>query len=301
MHITDLPLYRNWLLEKRMLAESSISVYCEVIGRFLSTNPDLSSLEVYNTFIIDNAIKKRCYHYFSAIKAFIEFKIEDTSLKNKLIEGLIRPELRSDIKLERKYLTEEQIIEVINSLEDPKHKVIALIQTLTGVRAGDILRLKRDNIMPEEYKGQPVLRINIVGKGKKRNVIFIHDIVAQEIIMEYIANVYNHDDYYFIELGSMKNRKGNTDSEFRLIRMNYLWYWEDLKTALLKEGIDRKDFASHDFRRCFARRAWTRWKDIHVLQGLLNHADASVTLRYLEQSGMKNVDYHYEMQNNNGG
>lgn len=295
-HLTDLALFKLWLNEKRMISASSIHVYCEAVERFLKTNPDVDNLDDYNNFIITHSIKKRCSHYYSALKAFAEFKLNEANTRNKIIEGMIRPPIRNDIKMERKYLSEEQIFDVINSLQQPKHRVIALIQTLTGVRAGDVLRLKRDNIIPEDYKGKPVLRINILGKGSKRNVIYIHDDVAQEIIMDYITNNYGFEPYYFIELGSMKNRRGSVENEFRLYRMNYHWYWEDLKTALQKNLIDMKDFASHDMRRCFARRCWERWKDLNVLQKILNHSNPATTMRYLQQSGLQNIDYHKEMQ-----
>jgi integrase len=301
-HITDLSLYRLWLGEKRNLSEGSVQVYCEAVECFLKGNPDIDSLEDYNNFIIEHAIKKRCYHYYSALKAFIEYKITDANTRSRITDNMIRAQVNNDIKMERKYLTEDEILEVINHIKEPKHKVIALIQCLTGVRVGDVLRLKRDNIMPEEYKGKPVLRINITGKGKKRNVIFIHDDVAQELIMDYITHVFNHDDYYFIELGKMKNRKGDINSEYRLLRMNYSWFWTDLKEAMQSCGINFSEWSTHDFRRAFARRVWEKYKDIHVLQGLLHHANPTVTLRYLEQSGLKNVDYHYDMQmgNNKG-
>ena len=78
--------------------------------------------------------------------------------------------------------------------------------------------------------------------------------------------------------------------------MNYQWYWADLKQALHKNKISREEFATHDLRRCFARRAWERYKDIYVLKGLLNHVDPKTTLRYLDQSGLKNIDYLREMQ-----
>jgi integrase len=288
-----------WLIEKGTLSESSIHVYCEALERFLKTNPDIDNIQDYNNFIIKHSIKKRCYHYYSALKSFIMFKIPEANLKNKLLETLVKAQLHSDIKMERKYLTEEQIIDVINHLKDPKHKVMALIQTLTGVRAGDILRLKRDNIVPEEYKGVPTLKLNIVGKGRKRNVIYIHDEIAQELILDYVTNVFNHEEYYFVELGKMKGRKGNINSEFRLMRMNYKWYWIDLKESMQRCGVDFKDWSTHDFRRSFARRVWEKWKDVNILQSMLNHANPTVTLRYLNQSGLKNVDYHWEMQMTN--
>jgi len=295
-HITDIAFFELWLREKRQLAESSIYVYVKSISKFLALNPDLDRIEDYNNFLIDMSVKKRCSHFFSALKAFVEFKFGDTNAAQKMINNLIRPRERHDIVRERKHLSQEKVLEVINYLDEEKHRVIAITQTLTGARAGDIFRLKKGGIVPEEYDDKPVLRLNTLGKGKKRNVVFIHDEVAQEVIMNYITRHEGFGDYYFIELGSHGNRKGNLDNEFALIKMNYQWFWKDLKQALNTAGVRREDFATHDFRRCFARRVWEKYKDIHVLQGLLNHRDPKVTMRYLEQSGLKNIDYLAEMQ-----
>jgi site-specific recombinase XerD len=105
-----------------------------------------------------------------------------------------------------------------------------------------------------------------------------------------------HNGFYFITTGQSKNRPGSVNNDYKMIRLNYYWYWRDLKQALLRNGIKREDFATHDLRRCFARRAWEKYKDIHVLQGLLHHKNADTTLRYLAQSGLKNIDYLREMQ-----
>jgi len=293
----DISFFEEWLREKRRLSESSIFVYVRSVERFLAKDPDIHNLDDYNNFLIEVAIKKRCNHYYSALKAYIEFKITDGNIKNRIISGLIKPKERKDLARERKHLNEDKILEIINYLENDKNKIIALIQSITGVRAGDILRLKRGGIVPEEYQGKPVLRLNIIGKGGKRNPVFIHDEVIQGLIMDYILNNHNHDEYYFIELGRYKNRPGSVGHEHLLVRMNYNWYWADLKQALQTAGVSKDDFATHDYRRCFARRVWEKWKDVHKLQKALNHADPKVTMRYLEQSGLQNIDIHYEMQN----
>ena len=113
--------------------------------------------------------------------------------------------------------------------------------------------------------------------------------------MEYMTANINYDDYVFIELGNI-GKAGGVYDYFRLEKYNYWCYWEDLKQALQTSGIAKEDFATHDFRRCFARKVWEKYKDIQVLQHLLNHQNVNVTLRYLEHSGLKNIDYHYAMQ-----
>ena len=290
-------LFEQWLIDKKGLAESTVYVYRHCVQTYLLNNPNTNDLESYNRFIIEHAVKKRSNHYYSALKNFIEFHVEDKATRTQLIEGLILPPIRKNYIRERRYLSETQIFNVINSLKHEKHRVIALIQTLTGIRAGDILRLKKpDGIMPEKYDNKEVLRLNVIGKGQKRIVVFIHDVIGQQVIMKYITNNHNHDNYYFLELSRIPHRRQNISNENKLLKMNYMRYWHDLKSALYSNKIQHKDFSTHDFRRCFARRAWEKFKDIHVLQGLLNHSNPATTLRYLEQSGMKNIDYLYEMQ-----
>jgi len=295
-HIMDSAMFQQWLIDKRGLADSSLYQYIQVINRFLATDPNLEDLELYNNFLIKYTRKKRSSHYYSILKAFVEFEISDASLKNKIINNLIKPPERRDIVRERKHLQEDQLMEVINYLDKHKHRVLAVIQMLTGVRAGDILRLKDGDIIPEVYENKPVLKLNILGKRKKRNVVFIHDEVGQKIVMDYITFNSGIPGYYFLEKSKF-NVKGNDIHKINnLMKMNYIWFWRDLKQATNMIGLDYKDFATHDFRRCFARRVWEKYKDINVLQSLLNHTDPKVTLRYLEQSGLKNIDYHYEMQ-----
>lgn len=292
----DAIFYEQYLTEKKILSRSSVNVYVLTIRRFLASNPDIDNLEEYNKFLIAHSIKHRCYHYYTALKHFIEYKIGENNVKNALLDGMIKPKLASDIKRDRKHLNEDKLFEVINNLDVPKHRVIALIQSLTGVRIADVLRLKQGGIVPEEYQGKPVLKLNILGKGNKRNTIFIHDELAQKVIMNYITNNFGVKDYYFLDAGKKGKRIGDIDTEFKLIAMNYNRYWFDLRQALQTAGVSKEDFATHDFRRCFARRCWERYKDIYVLQSVLNHADPKVTLRYLRQSGLGNIDYHAEMQ-----
>lgn len=295
--IFDIGFFQEYLRDKKNVAESTVHTYSVAVERFIKEDPTLDKLNDYNAFIIKYAVKKRANYYYSALKAYIEFKIQDGNLRSRLLDGLVRPPERTTFVQERKFLSEERIIDVVNHMKEQKHRIIALIQTLTGVRAGDILRLPRGNIQIENYNNKSIaLRIIIIGKRKKRNVVYIHDEVAKGVILDWVQNNFLHDDYYFISTVNRWGKKMDAPNFDHLYRYNYYQYWLDLKIALNNCGIDPKDFATHDIRRCFARRVWEKFKDVHVLQGMLNHSDPKVTLKYLEQSGLKNVDYHYEMQ-----
>jgi len=295
--VTDPSLFRIWLEQKTAVCDATIDAYVFADKNFLQRNPKIESIDDFNQFLIETAIKKRAYHHYTALKRYIQFKITNATLKQQLIEGMIRPKLQTP-KHDRKYIPENKLIILLNYFKEHKHRIIALIQMLTGVRAGDVLNLQHGQIFMEEYMSREALRLNIIGKRRKRNVVYVHDKIAQKVIINFI-NIPRDtfENFLFIDpKRHYSQRKVKLKKFSHLKRMNYRWYLEDLKVALNQVGIDYHDFASHDFRRCFARRAWEKWKDVKILQKLLNHTNVNDTMRYLEQSGLQNIDYHYEMQ-----
>jgi len=286
--------FEEWLREKKRLSESSIGYYVRVVTKFLNeySQPTLNNL---NEFIINNAIKKRQTAFYSIMKAYVQYKYTDAGDRNQIIDNLVKPPVPDGLKVERETLSEEEILKLINNLEYMKHRIIALIQDLSGIRAGDALRIRRGEIIPEIYDDSNVLKIIIHGKGDKRNVIYIHDDIVQELIINFIIKNRLSDEYYFMENRS-RIEKLNVSGN-RNYHANYIAYFRDLKQSMAKTGIEHKSFATHDYRRCYARRVWNKFKDLHVLQELLNHENPATTMRYLKQSGLKNIEYHKQMQN----
>lgn len=296
--IFDPNLYELWLKEKKNLMPRTIMAYKFTIIQFLTTDPDIDTVEAYNDFIIKHCIKRRAYHHYYAFKDFINYKFENIRVKEKLIDTLIRPPERRDLFKERKYLSLKQIATVINNLDRLKHQIVALIQNLTGVRASDVLRLKKGGIFVEDYNGERVLRLNVLAKRGKKNVVYIHDSFAIDMILNYINENQTTTNYYFTEQHIPRTNKIFDDEN--MVLLNYQKYWIDLKFALQKSGVHRDDFATHDFRRCFARRFYTEYLDLQALSKILHHTDARSTLRYLEQSGLENIEYFKRMQKQTG-
>jgi len=292
----DLIEFEEYLV-KEQLNTDSIYQYVKNLQRFIITNPDIYNIEDYNNYIIEECINKRKSMVYSVLKKYIQFKITDASTRNKLLEKLIRPKTKKNIKRERRYLNETEIFKVFDHITELKHKVISLILHLTGARIGGVMKLKDDKIVFEVQNNKPVMRLAIIDKGNKRNVPYIYDEVAQKIIMSYLEANPTNTGYYFLNLGNMKGREGTLNDINKLYKMNYQWCWRDIKQAIKAAGYRFEDFAPHDYRRCFARRAYLKFdKDIQVLKNLLNHSYVNTTLRYLENSGLNNMDYYKEMQ-----
>ena len=176
--LMDLPLFMMYLNEKTNLSESSVNLYTESIKSFLGGNPDIDKLEDYNNYIIKYAVKSRSTYVYAALKHFIKYLGLDTNLRESLFDSMIKPEIKDPITT-RVFLNESKRIEVINNLEREKHQVIALLQTMTGVRAGDVLRLRKGRVFYEEEDGKPIVRLELIGKRKKKISTHIYNKDAQ--------------------------------------------------------------------------------------------------------------------------
>jgi site-specific recombinase XerD len=130
------------------------------------------------------------------------------------------------------------------------------------------------------------MRIDFEGKGKKHFVKWIFDEKIQTQIDLFIKSNNLDTEYYFLEA-----RKCNTPHMSYLL--NYQMYWKDLKQSLKTLGIDYKEWATHDFRRSFAREVWNNTKDPVIMKEMLNHVQFDTTLRYLRGSGLQTKDVYY--------
>jgi len=300
-HLMDLSLYKDFLKRERALAPTTERAYVIMVNAFLGKNPDIDNHEDYNNHIVEKAFKSRSYYAYYALRSFIEFKFkENKKLKNEIIENLRKPSMPLNIKRERRNLEPEQILDIIVKIKKQKHQIVALIQKMTGLRAGDVLRIKKGNILVEKYDGKEILRIAAIGKRGKRVVVEIFDDIAQKVILHYINNnltEHHHQDYYFLEYPT--SRKGCCREFVRLYLRNYNVYLADLKQALNASGIMQEEFASHDFRRNFARSVWMKYKNLLILQKILGHNDPKTTMRYLNMEGLDLIEIHREMQADN--
>lgn len=290
--LSDLPDFEAWLIN-RGLGESSVYQYMQAVKKYLlSPNANEEDIETYNEFILEFAIKKRSLYYYDALKIFLKYLYKDNSIKkNQMIRQLLKPNKNNDTIRTRKVLDDETREQVIKLIKDYKHRIIARIQNETGVRGGDVIKLKRGSIGYEAYGEQAVMRIDFVGKGSKHFVKYIFDENIQNQIHLFITSNILDDEYYFLE-----RDKGNEGSSFTtLYRTNYHHFWSDLKQAIDMLGYDFKDFSTHDFRRAFARKVWSKTHDVVLLKESLNHERLDTTLLYLKNSGMRVQDLQKEL------
>jgi site-specific recombinase XerD len=286
---------------RKPLSPMTAKLYYWMIGAFLRTKPDLTSVESYNTFVVNHAYKKRSSWAYSCLIRYIKWKIDEEKVQKHLIDNIIRPEQRHDYVRKRTVLDPDMLVKVYHSFPptrwQKKHKVMCLFQTQSGVRAGDLLSVTPKDIKSEIYKGEQVVRVSLVGKRGKLNTFYIFETYLQDMVLEYIKDKDVDKPIFIDEAVAITASSNESDTNiYNIKRRTYKYYWRDLKVALKEAGVSPDEFATHDFRRSFARRFWEKYGDIQALQKVLHHTHIKDTVRYLSQSGMDVIAYHKEMQ-----
>jgi len=173
-------------------------------------------------------------------------------------------------KRRKTYLSRVQAVDLINSINNPAHRLIAKIQYFTGARASEVITIKKTDIfMEQEHKR---IRIDIVGKGDKKEPIYLKDDMHMEIQPLYITD--NH--YLFLK----NHEESWTPKLFRTKTESYYKrYSESLKKGAKECGLS---LSTHDWRRSFTQSLKNQGADIIDIKKALRHESIITTERYFK-------------------
>ncbi|MBU3940324.1 MAG: tyrosine-type recombinase/integrase [Nanoarchaeota archaeon] len=180
-------------------------------------------------------------------------------LKNKFFTDIKPPKIEKKIPMA---LTKEEVKKLINSIENPKHRLLVELMYASGLRVSEAVSIKIDDLSLEEGLG--TIR---EGKGKKdRHIIISQSLIPK--IKDYVANRKNESEYLFSGWnGHMSTRMAQ----------------KIVTDAGEKAGIKKRVYC-HILRSSFATHLLENNVDIRKIQVLLGHSSISTTERYTKIS-----------------
>lgn len=224
---------------------------------FPLVNIDLGTVEEYKIWrqrqgVSLVTINKELRFLSTLINRAVEFKWIDSH------ELYRKPILVKGVKSERlRYLTEEEEGRLLDAIKDPLLKDIVVFALNTGLRKGEIINLKWDEVDLN-------LRCIVLGaertKSKRMHILPLNR-KALEVIERRLREMRKDCPYVF-------HRGGKQVRCFK----------RAFRNALTRAGI--KDFRFHDLRHTFASRLVQKGVDLYIIKELLNHADITTTQRY---------------------
>lgn len=259
---------------------STINLYREFVKELINNYGERPTIEQLNQFITLKC-KKRQPAVKYAIKEYLIFtnRPEDYA---KLVQAKARSPIR-----QKNFLSKDQLIDIIQSIENPKHHIIGLIQILTGARVTEIITIQKRRISREIYKAadntdKERIKIVISGKGDKPRPIYLKG----ELWPKIQPFIKQEGKYLLLS----QEIEALTDYEFWIkVRTIYKRYLESLKEAAKKNN---KQITTHDLRRSVANIIG----EIRQAQLVLGHTDMRTTELYLSDDSRKisEIMLHYQ-------
>jgi integrase/recombinase XerC/integrase/recombinase XerD len=234
--VTKLVIY--WKDFENARLDTSVDVTPVIASDFLSF---VSSMQTY---------KPKTFHrIISTLSSFYRFLYTQGAVTANPLTGIDRPRIKQQ---DVKYLKHNQVLRLLDSIEDPRDKLIVRTIYATGVRVSELCNMNIEDIDFDEHT------IRIRGKGDKMRTVFIDDDTRADIL-KFIGNR--------IEGPVFVGQQGKNISS-RAIQHIFKNY--------APSGI-----TPHKIRHSYASELYKRSKNLRVVQENLGHTSIKTTEIYL--------------------
>ena len=234
--VTKLVIY--WKDFDNARLDTSVEVTPVIANDFLSF---VSSMQTY---------KPKTFHrIISTLSSFYRFLYTQGAVTANPLTGIDRPRIKQQ---DVKYLKHNQVLRLLDSIDDPRDKLIVRTIYATGVRVSELCNMNIEDIDFDEHT------IRIRGKGDKMRTVFIDDDTRADIL-KFIGNR--------IEGPVFVGQQGKNISS-RAIQHIFKNY--------APSGI-----TPHKIRHSYASELYKRSKNLRVVQENLGHTSIKTTEIYL--------------------
>jgi site-specific recombinase XerD len=164
-------------------------------------------------------------------------------------------------------MSPQEIKSLLDGVENLKHRTILMMLYSTGMRLSEIANCRITDIDSKN------MRIKIVqGKGAKDRFTILSQQVLQELRAYYI--IYKPKEYLFN--GYVPGKRYGVRSIQHL-----------MQKALIKIGLESKNYSIHTIRHSFATHLVDNGTDLHTVKELLGHTSLQTTMQYMHLSSQR--------------
>jgi integrase/recombinase XerD len=257
--IASIETFKRYLLSKRY-SPNTINTYSDALKSFLTfcntkAIKDISNDDVIaynNDYILKNKFSSSYQNQIvNAIKLYFKI-VKESSIE---IDKIHRPKREKTLP---NVLSKEEVLKIIDSTENLKHKTLLALIYSAGLRISEALNMK-----PKDIDSVRMLIHVKNAKGKKDRYTLLSEKVLQ-LLREYYT-IYKPKDYLFEgQFGGMYSSRSA-----QVI----------LKQVAEKAGI-KKPITLHTLRHSFATHLLESGTDLRYIQDLLGHSSPKTTMIY---------------------
>ena len=251
---------------RRKLSVRTIKIYCFCVQRFLAfcnKEPRKVTKKDIREYIAYLADKGKSGNTLNVYLNAVKFMTEQLLFKN----------WRLNIKYSKvpnslpTVLTKDEVLRLIDSIDNPKHKLMVSLMYSAGLRLSELVQLRvRDFEFDKNYGWVRH------GKGDKDRMFILSERLKEEILR--VIENRHYDSYLFI---------GNNKSHISKESIYLI-----VKKAAKKAGIP-KNVHPHTLRHSFATHLIENDYDVSSVQSLLGHNSPETTMVYIHTASPKMI------------
>lgn len=234
--------------------------YIEQIKRFsnfIDKNLDdivPEDVREYTLFLLENQEVSNSYanQSISAIK----FLCNDVLKQNKNINLIARPKKENKLP---NVLSFQEVSKILTALKNEKHKTLLFLIYSAGLRVGEVVKLK-----PQDIDSERMLIHVVQGKGKKDRYTVLSEITLEQLRKYY--KLYKPDKWLF---------PGQNEEEYITERTVQRVFENACTIAKITKKV-----SVHSLRHSFATHLLESGIDLRYIQELLGHASSKTTEIY---------------------
>jgi len=198
-------------------------------------------------------------NHLRIVHAFIFFLIDHGILPHTIMQRKIRIKLPDVLP---RAIPAEDIDLLLEAITTVRDRALILLLLRTGMRIGELLGVKVDDIIMSERK----ILIYIGEKNfKGRAVYYSED--AEQALHQWLKLRSNDSAHLF------PGKSGRPS-------ISYVTAWGAMRKTLERAGLSEKGYSLHNLRHSFATDMLNAGMRIEVLQQLLGHQEIEMTMRY---------------------
>lgn len=199
----------------------------------------------------------------AAIREFYRYLFSEELIKKNPADYLSSPKVGLSLP---KYLTETEIISLIDHAKDSRQKAMLEILYATGMRVSELVSLPLNAVAEDKRT------ITVIGKGRKERIIPLGE-PAAAALEEWLI----HREY---KLPMGRTNKWLFPSSSKTGYLTRISFFNQLKKLALQVSIDPQKVSPHVFRHSFASHLVAHDADLRSVQKMLGHADIATTQIY---------------------
>jgi site-specific recombinase XerD len=197
-----------------------------------------------------------------ALYTFLRFLVDQENLPPEIILNKIQIKLP---QLLPRAIPAEDIEALLSVIDRVRDRAMLLLLLRTGMRIGELLNVKVEDIFMSERK----ILIYLGEKNYQGRVAYYSE-DAQAALQQWLEERNSDEAYLFYGYGKAQ--------------LSYTAAWKVLEKYLLKAGLTEKGYSLHSLRHTFATDMLNAGLRLEVLQQLLGHRSIEMTRRYARMS-----------------